>query len=221
MTAWMDHWIAAWQAPGGWLSVAASLIMGGCVASVFTAVLVNFILCSRRDGVREERRSLVATGSMTAFFVAVYLLIRFRVGVLPAPSQAVRVMSVVAGLLLVVAGCVVNILGRFRLGRNWANQATIYRDQGLVTTGVYGWIRHPLYASLIWMFYGASLVYANAAVFAANTCVFVPFMIYRARLEEVLLARQFGAEYETYRRRVGMLMFRPRGLARQGRQDHE
>ena len=43
---------------------------------------------------------------------------------------------VVLGLLLLVAGTVVNILGRFSLGGNWGDQIRIYRDHGLVTGGV-------------------------------------------------------------------------------------
>ena len=104
---------------------------------------------------------------------------------------------------LIVLGCGVNIAGRLNLGRNWANQVTIYEDQRLVTGVVYRLVRHPLYASLIWMFYGASLVYANVAAALANTLVFVPFMIYRARQEEKLLLKEFK-DYAAYRARVGM-----------------
>ena len=108
-----------------------------------------------------------------------------------------------------VAGCAVNIAGRLYLGSNWANQVTLYHGQELVTEGAYRFVRHPLYASLIWMFYAASIVYVNWAAFAANTCIFVPFMYLRARQEEDLLLKEF-AGYAEYRRRVGM--FVPRWL---------
>lgn len=209
MTDWLQTLGRTWHTPGGALQLVASLVIGTCVVATFAAVLVNFALYGGRGGVREERKSVVATGSMTLFFVAYYLLIRWRVGVVPVPWEPLRVALAIAGLALVAGGCVVNILGRLCLGHNWANQATIYRDQGLVTTGVYALVRHPLYASLIWMFAGASLVHANAAAFAANALVFVPFMIYRARLEEALLAREFGAAYAAYRRRVGMFVYWP------------
>ena len=105
-------------------------------------------------------------------------------------------------------GCAVNILGRVQLGGNWANQATIYQKQKLVTAGVYGWVRHPLYASLIWMFFGASVVYANWFAFVLNSAIFVPFMVYRAGLEEAMLAAEFP-DYGDYRRRVGMFFWKP------------
>lgn len=195
------------QSPAGWLSLLASLVISFCVTVVFTAVLINFVACHRAEGVKQERKSVVATGTMTLFFLAYYALIRFRVGEVTLEHRPLRIGMVLAGLAVIVFGCAVNVAGRFRLGRNWANQATIYEQQGLVTTGVYSWVRHPLYASIIWMFYGASLVYCNVAAFAANTLVFVPFMVYRARLEEALLVREFK-DYEDYRRRVGLFFWK-------------
>ncbi len=113
-----------------------------------------------------------------------------------------------------VAGAVVNVAGRVSLGRNWADQVTEYRDQSLVQQGAYALVRHPLYASLTWMFVGAALVYRNAVLLGATVLVFVPAMVLRARQEERLLEKRFP-EYDGYRRRVGMLL--PRWRARSGR----
>jgi len=216
MNAMLDAWRQSLQTPAGVLNLVASVVITSCVVAVFGAVLVNFAACRRgREGVKNERRSLVATGTMTLFFVGYYLLIRFRIGELPVYAFGPRLTMAVAGLAVIVFGCVVNIAGRLQLGRNWANQATIYDGQSLVTTGVYGWVRHPLYASIIWMFYGASLVYANAAAFLANTLVFVPFMTYRARLEEAMLAREFK-DYDDYCRRVGRFFWKKPAPRREG-----
>jgi len=205
------------RTPGGRLDVVSSLVISLCVIVVFAAVLVNFRMSRRAgEGVKRERKSLVATGSMTVFFLLFYGVIRFRIGEMPIATSGLRISMVVTGLSVIVFGCAVNILGRFRLGGNWANQATIYQEQKLVTAGVYGWVRHPLYASLIWMFFGASLVYANAVAFLMNALIFLPFMVYRAGLEETLLAREFE-EYGDYQKRVGMLFWKPGG--RQKRKD--
>ena len=104
-----------------------------------------------------------------------------------------------------------NILGRLSLGRNWANHIKIYSDHVLVSGGVYNIVRHPLYASLIWMFLGASLVYFNYLAFLAIAFVFSPFMYYRAKQEEELLLKEFE-EYNAYQQKVGM--FFPKILRR-------
>ncbi len=184
-------------------------LVGLCVVAVFTAVLINFLQARMAGRVAHEQRSIVATGTMIGFFVAYYLLIqaglRQGFGVHVPSDTTLLLMLQLIGLLLVMTGAAVNILGRVRLGRNWANQATVYDDHTLVTRGIFGVVRHPLYASLIWMFYGAGLVYVNYAALLATTLLFVPAMIYRARLEERLLEERFP-EYTDYRRRVGMFL---------------
>lgn len=184
--------------------VAARWIVPVCASVVLTAVAMNFALAADAGAVRVRKRSPVATASMMGFFFAVYALIHQHVGEFTAPSVAASVGLAVAGAALVVAGSAVNVLGRIRLGGNWANQVTVYEDQTLVSTGVFGLVRHPLYASLIWMFTGASLVYHNAAALAATLLIFVPAMWYRACQEEQFLAQQFP-EYADYQHRVGML----------------
>ena len=179
----------------------ARLIVTLCTVSVLTAVFINFQLARRSHTVRHERPSLVKTGSMLAFFAAVYLLIRFRVGVYEIPSLGYP--TAIAGLALLVLGSTVNILGRFALGRNWGNQVIIYQDHTLVTGGAYRFVRHPLYASLIWMFIGASLVFQNWASLLATLFIFVPAMYYRGKLEEKALIAQFP-NYAEYRDRTGM-----------------
>jgi protein-S-isoprenylcysteine O-methyltransferase Ste14 len=191
--------------PADTLHQVAFLIISLCVLAIFSAVFVNFMASRRHQDVKNEKRSLVATGTMTLFFFFVYTLIHRRIGTVPIGQAPLQFGMAVIGLSIIVFGCAVNILGRLHLGKNWANQATIYRDQKLVVSGVYALVRHPLYASLIWMFYGACLVYANVAAFMATSLVFVPFMLHRARLEENLLAKEF-ADYPAYRQRVSMLV---------------
>ncbi len=184
------------------LFVVAGRVVSFCAAVVLLAVARNFALADRGATVTRERRSVVATGTMLAFFVAVYLIIHYRLGVVRLPDGLPAAATTLVGLLLVVAGCVVNLLGRFSLAGNWANQAVVYQQHALVTSGVYGWLRHPLYASLIWMFGGAALAFHNLAAMLATLVVYVPAMHYRAALEEALLAERF-ADYADYRARTG------------------
>jgi protein-S-isoprenylcysteine O-methyltransferase Ste14 len=186
----------------------ARLIVTFCTVSVLAAVFINFQLARRSHSIRSERPSVVKTGSMLAFFAIIYLLIRFRVGVYIIP--AIGYSAAIAGLVLVVLGAAVNIIGRFSLGRNWGNQVIIYQDHALVTGGAYRFVRHPLYASLIWMFVGASLVFQNWASLLATMFLFIPAMVYRGKLEEKALSTQFPG-YAEYRERTGMFFPIPMG----------
>ena len=178
-------------------------------AAVLLAVAFNFASAAQSGDVAERRRSPVATGTMLGFFFLDWWLITHRVGVVPSPGEMWSGLAILGGTALVVVGATVNVLGRHKLGRNWANQVTVYESQTLVTSGLFGWLRHPLYASLIWMFVGSAVAYHNAAALVATMLVFVPAMYYRSSQEERLLSQRFP-EYADYRARTGRFFPRRR-----------
>lgn len=188
-----------------WARTIASNTIGLCVLALFVAIFVNFFEYDKRKDAKCSKKSVVATGTMTLFFIGFYLMIRFQIGVILIQSSVLRLMSIAAGVLMVVAGCLINIRGRLVLRKNWSNHIKIYEDHELVTGDVYGWVRHPLYSSLILMFYGAALVYSNFGGFLATTVIFIPFMYYRARQEEQMLGR-FFSNYSEYKKDVGMFV---------------
>lgn len=184
-----------------------------CVGSALAAVAVNHLLRRSEADVQQRVHSRIATLSMLGFLAAILVIVWLRLGVIALPELARRG-TMLLGLAIMVAGAVVNVAGRVNLGRNWADQITEYRDQSLVQRGAYALVRHPLYASITWMFVGAALIYRNAVLLGATLLVFLPAMVRRARQEERLLEQRFP-EYHGYRRRVGMLF--PRWRARPGR----
>lgn len=176
-----------------------------CVFLLFVSIIIDFSLYSRDEDVQAEKKSIVETGSMTLFFLLFYLILLSGKWVWQISSDHVPKILMLLGTTMIVAGCLMNISGRFHLGKNWANQIKIYEKHSLIQTGMYRWVRHPLYASLILMFYGACLVFRNIAALLAVTVVFVPFMYYRALQEERLLTQIFS-QYGEYRRKTGMFL---------------
>ncbi|MDR3707778.1 MAG: isoprenylcysteine carboxylmethyltransferase family protein [Capsulimonadaceae bacterium] len=198
------------------IDLSTRLVAPATTTLVLAAVFRNFAVARSGRAVADRRPSVVATAGMLAFFACVYLLISRKLGAFPIEGDHARIGVEVLGAALMIAGCVVNLLGRIALGQNWANQATLYEDQTLVTSGVFSIARHPLYSSLIWMFYGSALLYQNVAAALATTIVFVPAMYYRASLEEKMLSERFS-DYGGYQQRVGMLfprLYAPRRIDR-------
>lgn len=187
------------------LAIAVNVIVFVCFLLIAVAVIADFRAYHRRSDVVASGRSRVETGSMTAFMIVYYLVIRLRLleVVLPAPWGTI---ALFLGLALMVTGAALNILGRVYLKSNWANQIKIYENHWLVTTGPFALVRHPLYASLIWMLVGGGLVYSNLAGLLLALTVFVPMMYVRAKKEEALLGEAFGEQYSRYRRRTGMFL---------------
>lgn len=187
------------------LAIAVNVIVYVCFLLIALAVLADFRAYHRRRDVVASDRSWVETGSMTAFFAIYYLVVRARLLELDVPAPW-RIVALAAGLALMVVGAAFNVLGRLYLASNWANQIKIYEGHWLVTTGPFAIVRHPLYASLIWMLVGGALVYANLAGLLLSVAVFVPMMYGRAKKEEALLTGAFGERYATYRRTTGMFL---------------
>ncbi|MBN3041180.1 MAG: isoprenylcysteine carboxylmethyltransferase family protein [Candidatus Omnitrophica bacterium] len=202
------------QSPYGTLELSIIFIIVLCACAVFTSILINFIESRQRPKASRERKSIVTTATMTVFFIGFYLVIRLGIGGIVISNIALRVAFALSGTFMVIAGTIINIRGRLMLGVNWADQVKIYDDQTLVSKDIYSLVRHPLYSSLMLIFYGGSLIYLNWLAFLANSLIFIPFMYYRAKQEESLLIERFS-QYRDYQKKVGM--FFPRLTRRQER----
>ena len=75
----------------------------------------------------------------------------------------------------------------------------------LVTTGIYRYIRHPLYSSLLLLAWGAFFKAPDAAG-AALSLAATLFLFATARADEAECLRYFGAGYQAYMRRTKMFL---------------
>ncbi len=191
----------------GVLYLAASAIVSG--------VVLNFMFYRQRSAATvTQRRMIVDTFSMTLFFVAMFFLARFDVGRVPMGAQ-LEWAAKISGALMVLFAAAINLAGRVALGRHWSNQIEVIEGHRIVQTWPYNWSRHPLYGSLVIFGVGMGLLAANPGVVIATIGLFLPAMLYRARHEELLLAKALGQEYTTYQQQVPpMLPHVPEWLSR-------
>ena len=178
-------------------------IIAMCVIAIFVAIATDFIFFNKRDDAKQEKKSIVTTGTMTIFYLIYYIVIRIHFGQISTGNIILHRVLVIIGTVMIASGAVFNIMGRLQLKRNWANQIKIYDDQSLITSGIYSLVRHPLYASIMLMLFGGSIVYANYISAILTAVVFIPFMYHRARQEEIMLEQQFKS-YSDYKRKTGM-----------------
>jgi protein-S-isoprenylcysteine O-methyltransferase Ste14 len=88
------------------------------------------------------------------------------------------------------------------LGRQLRFDAAIHVEHKLVRTGPYRVIRHPIYGSMLCLLWGIGLVTAPVWLFLAATAVFLVGTEIRVRIEDGLLKRRFGNEFDRFRRSV-------------------
>jgi protein-S-isoprenylcysteine O-methyltransferase Ste14 len=92
------------------------------------------------------------------------------------------------------------------LGRNWSPTLQIVQEHSLVTGGIYGVIRHPIYASL-WLFAIAqALMLWNYLVFWPGLLSVLLVSLIRIPREEQMMIEHYNGQYMKYMDQVGGLI---------------
>jgi protein-S-isoprenylcysteine O-methyltransferase Ste14 len=109
------------------------------------------------------------------------------------------VRQVASWLLLLISVLTVTSASRTlrRLGRPAGRDSSGFTTINLVTTGPYRYIRHPLYASLLFMAWGAFLKAVTPATLVLAAVATVA-LVATAKAEEAATLRQFGEPYRVY-----------------------
>jgi len=92
------------------------------------------------------------------------------------------------------------------LGLNWSPTLEIREKHELITRGIYGVIRHPMYASQWLWVIAQPLLLQNWIAGWLNLLVFILFYSLRVRAEEQLMLEQFGDQYRSYMQKVGAVL---------------
>ena len=189
LPAWTLHYPQAW------------LLMGILFVPMFLAGLVMMaknpsLLRSRLNAKEKEReQSLVVKLSGLMFLVGFILAgLSFRFGWLMLP----RWVSIVgAALFLMSYALYAEVLRE----NTWLSRTIeVQEGQTVVSTGLYGIVRHPMYAVTLVLFLSMPLVLGSALAFAVFLAY--PFIISkRIRNEEEVLARDLPG-YTEYMQKV-------------------
>ena len=91
------------------------------------------------------------------------------------------------------------------LGKNWEMPGVIKDRQTLVTSGLYRWVRHPMYSTLYVWAVAYFLLSANWLVGAAWLGLAVISTTMAAE-EEAALIEKFGESYRSYMQRTGRFL---------------
>jgi protein-S-isoprenylcysteine O-methyltransferase Ste14 len=110
------------------------------------------------------------------------------------------------GCLLALAGASLVLRSRVELGPAWSFVPKADQGTGLITTGPYRLVRHPIYLGFALLVTGEALAFASWPALLVALSGIVPTFAWRASAEEKLLRRTFGERYEVYRQRTKMIV---------------
>jgi protein-S-isoprenylcysteine O-methyltransferase Ste14 len=154
-------------------------------------------------GVREARSN--------RWVIAVFAIIGFLNAYLPAYADRTELWTIDGdairwlGVVLFAAGGTLRIWPVFVLGDRFSGLVAIQPGHALVTSGVYGVIRHPSYLGLLINSLGWSLAF-RSGLGVLLTLLLIPPLVARIDAEENLLRAEFGDDYSAYCSRTWRLI---------------
>lgn len=184
----------------------SALIVFGALA-IFLVVHLARGLSMRRTVAHSDPASIVGAALTAALGLFVAGCVWWRWGSVPVPVPIVAVLiglCSIAGSVMCFMALSFIVWGFLALDASGHVLAKVDHGAKLVTAGPFTVVRHPVYFGIGLLLLGAGLAATSwwALVAAA---AWWPVAVYRARLEDTLLRRAFGAEFEEYARRVPSL----------------
>jgi protein-S-isoprenylcysteine O-methyltransferase Ste14 len=199
--AYLGLAVLGWGGPTAFFSHPALIAL-----AITTFVLSGVALFSGGNlspGIREDRANRWVLGA--------FALIGLLAGYLPAYTDRIGFWTLDGdtirwlGVVLFAAGGALRMWPVFVLGHRFSGLVAIQPGHSLVTSGVYGVIRHPSYLGLLVNSLGWGLAF-RSVIGVLLTAITIPPLLARVRAEETLLKSQFGEEYEIYRTRTSRLI---------------
>jgi len=184
--------LAYWN---GWLLMGL-LFIPMCIAGAVMLVKSPNLLKSRLDGKEKETEQKLVVLVSGVLFLAGFILsgLTFRFGWLPLPTWTIIVAS---AAFLFGYGLYAEVL---RENAYLSRTIGVQEGQKVVSTGLYGVVRHPMYLATIVMFLSIPLVLGSLIAFF----VFLPYplvLVFRIRNEEQVLEEQLDG-YTEYKQRI-------------------
>lgn len=166
-----------------------------------------------RNEITQERDMGSGNFKMPTFGVGpIYViccLIFTIIGILFRDAAFLRAGRVAHGRFFFIAFGILFLLGGIYL---WVHAVLLQkinasvRKQELLTTGVYGFVRNPVYSAFLFIFTGALLFAANYRLLLLPILYWAMLTVLMKQTEEKWLLRQFGEEYALYCKKVNRVI---------------
>ena len=171
---------------------------------VFAAYWVLSSLRLKRTKVEQNPRERMA--HVAVMVVAFLLLFSHSMRIGPLGSRFVPESAPVQklGFVLTSLGVAVAIWARYCIGQHWSARVVLKEGHQLIRSGPYEYVRHPIYTGLLLATAGTALAVGEWRAVVGVGVAFAGWSR-KARAEEALLAKEFGDQYQEYRRHTGFL----------------
>lgn len=108
----------------------------------------------------------------------------------------------IAGGILLLAGILALLDSFRRFVLHGGTPAPVYPTRHLVITGLYRYVRNPMYVAVLVTIAGQALVLGNSTLLEYAGFIWVAFHLFVIAYEEPTLHNTYGEQYEVYCRQV-------------------
>jgi protein-S-isoprenylcysteine O-methyltransferase Ste14 len=110
------------------------------------------------------------------------------------------------GLGIALTGFVLLQWAQVTLGRNWSDTPRMMKEQILVISGPYKFIRHPIYTAFILILGSMLFISSNWLIGLTWGGMTILDIASRIGFEESLMLEYFGEQYHAYMKKTGRLL---------------
>ena len=111
-----------------------------------------------------------------------------------------------AGIGMALLGFALLQWAQNTLGKNWSDTPRMIKEQSLITSGPYQYIRHPIYTAFLLILGSTFFSAANWLIGLAWIGMTALEVASRIGFEENLMLEYFGDQYREYMKRTGRLL---------------
>jgi len=181
------------------------------VTIYFLAIVIEMIFRApltqkrKKEKISEQRVSNLERILLGLLFLVMFLLpvIYAATNWLDFANYSLPAWAGWLGVLILVCALFLFWRAHADLGLNWSPSLEIREKHQLITRGIYGVIRHPMYASQWLWVIAQPLLLQNWIAGFADLLLFIPFYLLRVKAEEQMMLDSFGAPYQEYMQKTG------------------
>jgi len=144
--------------------------------------------------------------NLAALILVLIILGVFNVGTMTDLYKAQFYIFRIIGLAIFIVFSWIQIWSYKLLGSYYSQDVIIQKNHKIITSGIYGFIRHPQYLSQILSDLGAAIALMSYIALPIVLLLEIPLFIMRAILEEKLFKKHFGEEYLSYKNKSGFMI---------------
>jgi protein-S-isoprenylcysteine O-methyltransferase Ste14 len=179
------------------------------LASSIVMVIIRAPHGQRSRGVKVIRshkgvlETILLTLAWLAFFVPLVWVVA---PVFAFADYSLHLAPLLAGVACLAVGLWMFARSHADLGTNWSLTLEVREKHKLVTQGIYGTVRHPMYSALLLYSLGQVLVVPNWIAGPSYGVAMAFLIAFRVGPEERMMLEEFGKDYEAYVERTKRLV---------------